>query len=73
MIQVKGSLMLPEQIDQRLALCQEHKTPTVCFNVTVCFSVKSRQFKGAIGIVKTSAEYIRLYVQSADSFNFRLK
>ncbi|XP_031725926.1 integrin alpha-4 [Anarrhichthys ocellatus] len=49
-IQVKGSLILPEQIDQRVALCQEHKTPTVCFNVTVCFSVKSRQFRGAIDL-----------------------
>uniref|UniRef100_A0A7N5ZSA3 Integrin alpha-2 domain-containing protein n=1 Tax=Anabas testudineus TaxID=64144 RepID=A0A7N5ZSA3_ANATE len=50
-IQVKAFLMLPEQIDQRVTLCQEHKTPTVCFNVTVCFSVRSRQFNGAIGIV----------------------
>ncbi|XP_069563018.1 integrin alpha-4 [Brachyistius frenatus] len=47
-IQVKASLALPEQIDQRVALCQEHKTPSVCFNVTVCFSVRSRQFRGAI-------------------------
>ncbi|XP_023276644.1 integrin alpha-4 [Seriola lalandi dorsalis] len=47
-IQVKASLALPEQIDQRLALCQEHKTPTVCFNVTVCFSVRSRRYTGAI-------------------------
>ncbi|KAM6955388.1 integrin alpha-4 isoform 1-T1 [Lycodopsis pacificus] len=49
-IQVKASLILPEQIDQRVALCQEHKIPTVCFNVTVCFSVKSRQFRGAIDL-----------------------
>ncbi|XP_068592739.1 integrin alpha-4 isoform X2 [Cebidichthys violaceus] len=49
-IQVKASLILPEQVDQRVALCQEHKTPTVCFNVTVCFSVKSRQFRGAIDL-----------------------
>ncbi|XP_071336278.1 integrin alpha-4 isoform X2 [Trachinotus anak] len=47
-IQVKATLALPEEIDQRLALCQEHKTPTVCFNVTICFSVRSRQFTGAI-------------------------
>ncbi|XP_068428471.1 integrin alpha-4 isoform X2 [Clinocottus analis] len=49
-IQVKASLILPEQIDQEVALCLEHKTPTVCFNVTVCFSVKSRQFRGAIDL-----------------------
>uniref|UniRef100_A0A7N6AN78 Integrin alpha first immunoglubulin-like domain-containing protein n=1 Tax=Anabas testudineus TaxID=64144 RepID=A0A7N6AN78_ANATE len=49
-IQVKAFLMLPEQIDQRVTLCQEHKTPTVCFNVTVCFSVRSRQFNGAIDL-----------------------
>lgn len=48
-IQVTASLSLPEQIDQRLALCEEHKTPTVCLNVTVCFSVKSRRYTGAIG------------------------
>ncbi|XP_029314915.1 integrin alpha-4 isoform X2 [Cottoperca gobio] len=49
-IQVKASLALPEQIDQQVALCQEHKTPTVCFNVTVCFSAKSRHFRGAIDL-----------------------
>ncbi|XP_039673682.1 integrin alpha-4 isoform X2 [Perca fluviatilis] len=49
-IQVKASLALPEQIDQRVALCREHKTPTVCLNVTVCFSVRSRQFRGAIDL-----------------------
>lgn len=47
-IQVKASLTLPEQIDRQTTLCKDHKTPTVCFNVTVCFSVKSRQFRGAI-------------------------
>uniref|UniRef100_A0A8C9WUL2 Integrin subunit alpha 4 n=1 Tax=Sander lucioperca TaxID=283035 RepID=A0A8C9WUL2_SANLU len=49
-IQVKASVALPEQIDQRVALCREHKTPTVCLNVTVCFSVRSRQFRGAIDL-----------------------
>ncbi|XP_040913202.1 integrin alpha-4 isoform X2 [Toxotes jaculatrix] len=49
-IQVKASLALPEQIDQRMELCKDHKTPTVCFNVTICFSVRSRQFKGAIDL-----------------------
>uniref|UniRef100_A0A4W6DIB5 Integrin subunit alpha 4 n=1 Tax=Lates calcarifer TaxID=8187 RepID=A0A4W6DIB5_LATCA len=49
-IQVKASLALPEQIDQGVSLCQEHKTPTVCLNVTVCFSVRSRQFRGAIDL-----------------------
>ncbi|XP_056280936.1 integrin alpha-4 isoform X2 [Pseudoliparis swirei] len=49
-IQVKASLILPEQIDRRLAACHEHKTPTACFNVTVCFSVKSRQFRGAVDL-----------------------
>ncbi|KAK2840066.1 hypothetical protein Q5P01_013806 [Channa striata] len=48
--QVKAFLTLPEQIDQRTALCSQHKTQTVCFNVTVCFSVKSRQFKGTIDL-----------------------
>ncbi|KAM7406747.1 hypothetical protein PAMA_002791 [Pampus argenteus] len=49
-VRVEASLALPEQIDQQLALCREHKTPTVCFNVTVCFSVKSRKFRGTIDL-----------------------
>nr|XP_046259995.1 integrin alpha-4 [Scatophagus argus] len=49
-IQVKAFLALPEQIDQQVVLCREQKIPTVCFNVTVCFSVMSRQFKGAIDL-----------------------
>ncbi|XP_008326427.1 integrin alpha-4 [Cynoglossus semilaevis] len=49
-IQVKASLALPEQIDQKTMVCRGHKTPTVCFNVTVCFSVKSRQYKGVIDL-----------------------
>ncbi|KAI3356102.1 hypothetical protein L3Q82_017363, partial [Scortum barcoo] len=49
-VQVKASLVLPEQIDQQVALCQEHNTPTVCFNVTVCFRVRSRHFRGEIGL-----------------------
>ncbi|TNN34822.1 Integrin alpha-4 [Liparis tanakae] len=47
---VKASLILPEQIDGRLAACHEHKAPTACFNVTVCFSVKSRHFRGAVDL-----------------------
>ncbi|XP_053295420.1 integrin alpha-4 [Pleuronectes platessa] len=49
-IQVKASLNLPEQIDQQVTLCREHNAPTVCFNVTVCFSVRSRHFRGAIDL-----------------------
>ncbi|XP_070771040.1 integrin alpha-4 [Enoplosus armatus] len=49
-IQVKASLALPEQIERQVALCRDHKTPTVCFNVTVCFSVRSRQFRGVIDL-----------------------
>ncbi|XP_042350304.1 integrin alpha-4 isoform X2 [Plectropomus leopardus] len=49
-IQVTASLTLPKQIDQRVALCHDHKTPAVCLNVTVCFSVNSRHFKGAIDL-----------------------
>lgn len=51
-VQVKVSLVLPEQIDQEMATCREHDTPSVCFNVSVCFSVRSRHFKGAIGTLK---------------------
>ncbi|XP_028249714.1 integrin alpha-4 isoform X2 [Parambassis ranga] len=49
-IQVKASLLLPEHIDRQVALCRDHKTPTVCFNVTICFTVKSRQFRGSIDL-----------------------
>lgn len=48
-VQVKVSLVLPEQIDQQMATCREHDSPSVCFNVSICFSVRSRHFKGAIG------------------------
>ncbi|XP_041857597.1 integrin alpha-4 isoform X2 [Melanotaenia boesemani] len=49
-IQAKAFLMLPDQIDQQVALCQDHRPPTVCFNVTICFSVTSRRFRGAIDL-----------------------
>lgn len=49
-VQVEASLTLPDQIDQQVALCNDHKTPTVCINVTVCFNVTSRRFKGAIDL-----------------------
>ncbi|XP_068602586.1 integrin alpha-4 [Brachionichthys hirsutus] len=49
-IQVKASLLLPDQIDHRMALCQEHKSPAGCFNVSVCFIVSSREFKGPIDL-----------------------
>ncbi|XP_061735384.1 integrin alpha-4 isoform X2 [Nerophis ophidion] len=45
-LQVAASLMLPERIDRRVALCGNHMT--VCANVTVCFRVTSRQYRGAI-------------------------
>ncbi|TNN03830.1 hypothetical protein fugu_000859 [Takifugu bimaculatus] len=48
--QVKVSLVLPEQIDQQMATCREQDAPTVCFNVSICFSVRSRQFRGAIDL-----------------------
>ncbi|XP_072252673.1 integrin alpha-4 [Leuresthes tenuis] len=47
-IQVKASLTLPNHIDQQVALCREHSTQTVCFNVTICFNVISRRHRGAI-------------------------
>ncbi|XP_030613668.1 integrin alpha-4 [Archocentrus centrarchus] len=47
-IRVNASLILPEQIDHRVALCRENKHPAVCFNITICFSVQSRHFKGHI-------------------------
>ncbi|KAM9850441.1 integrin alpha-4 [Aulostomus maculatus] len=49
-LRVEASLALPKQIDQQLALCREHSTPTVCINVTVCFQVSSRQYKGVIDL-----------------------
>uniref|UniRef100_A0A8C7Z8W8 Integrin alpha 4 n=1 Tax=Oryzias sinensis TaxID=183150 RepID=A0A8C7Z8W8_9TELE len=51
-IQVKASLTLPDQIDQQVALCRDRGTPTVCFNVTICFNATSKHFKGPIGILK---------------------
>uniref|UniRef100_A0A3B3UP01 Integrin alpha 4 n=1 Tax=Poecilia latipinna TaxID=48699 RepID=A0A3B3UP01_9TELE len=47
-VQVKASLILPEHIDQQGAQCQDHKTQTVCINVTICFSVTFKHHRGAI-------------------------
>ncbi|XP_038153387.1 integrin alpha-4 [Cyprinodon tularosa] len=47
-IQVKATLILPEQVDQQAALCQAPSNPTVCLNITICFHVTSKHFKGAI-------------------------
>ncbi|KAF6733772.1 Integrin alpha-4 [Oryzias melastigma] len=47
-IQVKASLTLPEQIDQKAALCHDRGTPAVCINVTICFNATSKHFKGLI-------------------------
>lgn len=49
-IQVTASLILPEQIDQRVALCQHQRTQTVCIKVKICFSVRSKHYKGAIDL-----------------------
>lgn len=49
MVQVEASLALPQQIDQKVPLCNDHKSLSVCINVTVCFNVTSRHFKGFIG------------------------
>uniref|UniRef100_I3JIG4 Integrin subunit alpha 4 n=1 Tax=Oreochromis niloticus TaxID=8128 RepID=I3JIG4_ORENI len=49
-IQVNASLILPEQIDDRMALCRELRHPAPCFNVTICFSVQSRHFRGHIDL-----------------------
>uniref|UniRef100_A0A8C7Z5W4 Integrin alpha 4 n=1 Tax=Oryzias sinensis TaxID=183150 RepID=A0A8C7Z5W4_9TELE len=49
-IQVKASLTLPDQIDQQVALCRDRGTPTVCFNVTICFNATSKHFKGPIDL-----------------------
>ncbi|XP_034042014.1 integrin alpha-4 [Thalassophryne amazonica] len=45
-VRVESSLIVPEQIDHQVAQCQEHGSPTVCFNVTICISVISRQYRG---------------------------
>uniref|UniRef100_A0A1A8D2Y2 Integrin, alpha 4 (Antigen CD49D, alpha 4 subunit of VLA-4 receptor) n=1 Tax=Nothobranchius kadleci TaxID=1051664 RepID=A0A1A8D2Y2_NOTKA len=49
-IQVNASLLLPEQIDQQVALCRNHRTQTVCLNVTICFTVSSRRYRGFIDL-----------------------
>ncbi|XP_053733155.1 integrin alpha-4 isoform X1 [Synchiropus splendidus] len=50
-IRLEVSLNLPPQIDQQVALCQEHKMAVVCFDVVVCFKVTSRQFKGVVELL----------------------
>ncbi|XP_071370231.1 integrin alpha-4-like, partial [Centroberyx affinis] len=49
-VRVEASLVLPDQINHRVALCRDQGAPATCINVTVCFSVRSRQFRGAIDL-----------------------
>ncbi|XP_029936371.1 integrin alpha-4 [Myripristis murdjan] len=49
-VQVVASLLLPGQIDRQVALCGNEAAPIACINVTVCFSVQSKQFRGAIDL-----------------------
>lgn len=65
-IQVKASLLLPDHIDRQVALCRDYKTPTVCFNVTICFTVRSRQFRGSIGTEDANSQVYRMNFQSCD-------
>ncbi|XP_055086761.1 integrin alpha-4 [Periophthalmus magnuspinnatus] len=50
-VRVEASVHLPEHVDQQVALCSETRAPTVCMNVSVCFQVSSRQFKGAVDLL----------------------
>uniref|UniRef100_A0A3B4BI70 Uncharacterized protein n=1 Tax=Periophthalmus magnuspinnatus TaxID=409849 RepID=A0A3B4BI70_9GOBI len=50
-VRVEASVHLPEHVDQQVALCSETRPPTVCMNVSVCFQVSSRQFKGAVDLL----------------------
>uniref|UniRef100_A0A3P9NB79 Integrin subunit alpha 4 n=1 Tax=Poecilia reticulata TaxID=8081 RepID=A0A3P9NB79_POERE len=59
-VQVKASLILPEHIDQRGMQCQDHKTQTVCINVTICFSVAFKHHRGAIGTLKNWYQHPRV-------------
>lgn len=45
-VRVQASMLLPQFVDPRVALCSS----SVCVNVTVCFNVSSRQFRGPIDL-----------------------
>lgn len=49
-VRVQASVHLPRHIDQQVALCSDNKASSVCINVTVCFRVSSRQFRGPIDL-----------------------
>lgn len=49
-VRVQASLLLPPSVDQQVALCPDHKASPLCINVTVCFRVSSRQFKGLVDL-----------------------
>ncbi|XP_072300283.1 integrin alpha-4 [Eucyclogobius newberryi] len=49
-VRVEASVHLPEYIDQQVALCSHNRAPTACMNVTVCFRVSSRQFRGGVDL-----------------------
>ncbi|KAM3842351.1 integrin alpha-4 [Diretmus argenteus] len=51
-VRVEASLALPSHINHGVALCQEDQgAPATCINVTVCFTVRSRQYRGPIDLL----------------------
>uniref|UniRef100_A0AAV2JVP2 Integrin alpha-2 domain-containing protein n=1 Tax=Knipowitschia caucasica TaxID=637954 RepID=A0AAV2JVP2_KNICA len=44
---VEASVHLPPHVDQQVALCSDNR---VCMNVSVCFRVSSRKFRGAVDL-----------------------
>lgn len=49
-VRVQASVHLPRRIDQQGAPCSDSRASSACINVTVCFRVSSRQFKGNIDL-----------------------
>uniref|UniRef100_A0A8C6T589 Integrin alpha 4 n=1 Tax=Neogobius melanostomus TaxID=47308 RepID=A0A8C6T589_9GOBI len=49
-VRVQASVHLPQHIDQQAAPCSDNRASSVCINVTVCFRVSSRRFRGHIDL-----------------------
>ncbi|KAJ0070616.1 hypothetical protein NL108_016900, partial [Boleophthalmus pectinirostris] len=50
-VRVEASVHLPERVDPQGVPCSHHRAPSVCMNVSVCFRVSSRQFRGPVDLL----------------------
>ncbi|XP_056145654.1 integrin alpha-4 [Lampris incognitus] len=47
-VRIQASLLLPDRINRSLAVCQQDGAPSFCTNISVCFTARSRQYRGIL-------------------------